>query len=421
MKSKALFKPRDVISLIKNRIPGQIVIQYTDRCNAECPQCSMNKTLPYPRHTANMEDVKRTIEAAGEMGFKAISFTGGEPLLYIDEIMELSVYAELAGIEYIRTGTNGYMFMNSQDARFNSRIHSFAEKLRNTKIRNLWISIDSAVPEVHEKMRGLPGVVKGIEKALPIFHQYDIYPSINLGINRNINGLWEEVNHKRLADGEAFYSYFYEGFDGFFRFAKNLGFTIANACYPMSVSKDNDKNLSAVYGADSSNNVVCFDEAEKLNIYRALMDQIPNHRSSMRIFTPTSSLYSLIKDIENGDYSYPCRGGKDFFFVSNKDAEVYPCGYRGNESLGKLWDLNSTKKTVNCRSCDWECFRDPSVLTGPVIEAFNHPIALGQKLVKEKEYFKLWYNDMRYYRDCDYFNGRIAPRPDKLKKYEEML
>ncbi len=417
MKSNLLFKPKDLISLIRNRIPGQLVIQYTDRCNAECPQCSMNKTLPYPRHTANFDDIKRTIETAGIKGFKAISFTGGEPLLYTDEIMELSIYAEMAGIEYIRTGTNGYIFMNSHEDKFYSRIHSFAERLQKTKIRNLWISIDSAVPEVHEKMRGLPGVIKGIEKALPIFHQYDIYPSINLGINRNINGLWEEMKDKKIGDSEAFYDYFNKGFDSFFRFAKNLGFTIANACYPMSVSKDNDKNLSAVYGADSLNNVVSFDESEKINIYKALMDQIPNHRSSLRIFTPTSSLYSLIKDIEEGNYSYPCRGGKDFFFVSNKDAEVYPCGYRGNESLGKLWEINKVDESVNCRSCDWECFRDPSELTGPITEAFNNPLNLAMKFVKEKEYFKLWYNDMIYYRDCDYFNGRVAPRLDKLIKY----
>jgi hypothetical protein len=32
-------------------------------------------------------------------------------------------------------------------------------------------------------MGGLNGVIKGIEKALPIFHKHGIYPAANLGIN----------------------------------------------------------------------------------------------------------------------------------------------------------------------------------------------------------------------------------------------
>ena len=37
-------------------------------------------------------------------------------------------------------------------------------------------------------MRGLPGVVQGIEQSLPIFHANGIYPAVNLGINRRIGG-----------------------------------------------------------------------------------------------------------------------------------------------------------------------------------------------------------------------------------------
>jgi MoaA/NifB/PqqE/SkfB family radical SAM enzyme len=93
-------------------------------------------------------------------------------------------FARDAGIEYTRTGTNGFMFMNSDSGDFEKRIAKIAEALAATKIRNFWISIDSADPALHEAMRGLPGVIKGIEKALPIFNQYGIYPSANLGISR---------------------------------------------------------------------------------------------------------------------------------------------------------------------------------------------------------------------------------------------
>lgn len=67
-------------------------------------------------------------------------------------------------------------------------MHDLAERLSKTNLRNLWISIDSADASTHEQMRGLHGVIEGIKIALPIFHEYGIFPAANLGINRNMGG-----------------------------------------------------------------------------------------------------------------------------------------------------------------------------------------------------------------------------------------
>ena len=69
----------------------------------------------------------------------------------------------------------------------------------------------------------------------------------------------------------------------------------------------------------------------------------------------------------------------------------------------------------NCTLCDWECFRDPSELFGPILEMSAHPIHLGKKFYQSPEYFQYWYNDLKYYRACNYFNGRKAPNYTKLK------
>ena len=63
-------------------------------------------------------DARRIIDAAVKKGVGALSFTGGEPFLYIDELVSLIDYAGKAGIEYIRTGTNGYIFLNSERTDF---------------------------------------------------------------------------------------------------------------------------------------------------------------------------------------------------------------------------------------------------------------------------------------------------------------
>lgn len=408
----------NAFSLIKGRIPGQVIIQYTDRCNGKCPQCGMRFTEKYERSKLPQEEVKKIIYAASKQGVQALSFTGGEPFLYEKEILNLIEYAGNCNIKYIRTGTNGFMFMDSENANFKDKIKNFAEKLSETKLRNFWISIDSMDTETHENMRGLKGVIKGIEKALPIFHEYGLYPAANLGINRNTGGIGNIP--EKMEDDNEFYSTFRNAFRGFYDFVIDLGFTMVNACYPMSIDNNSKNQLEASYGANSTNNIVAFSNREKIQIFKALIDTIPEYRSKIRLFTPLVSLYSMIKQYEGfEEYSLPCRGGIDFFFVSVKDGDTYPCGFRGNNNMGKLYDMNvkGIKKEAFCRRCDWECFRDPSEMMGYLIKFISNPIASIIKNEKDQIYRKLWREDIDYYNACDLFDGRRNMNKKKLKKF----
>ncbi len=400
-------------SLVRGAVPGQVVIQYTDVCNASCPQCGMRVTERFRRSRISVDDVKRIIDSASGRGIKALSFTGGEPFLFFDEIVGLIKYAEASGIEYIRTGTNGFLFMNHDRPGYRQKVTGIAERLAETGLYTFWISIDSSVPEVHESMRGLPGVIRGIEKALPIFHEHGIYPSANLGINRNIRGFFPG----RKKNPVEFYEYFKEAFGDFFSFVTNMGFTISNACYPMSndpVGEDDD----ALYRATSADGVVSFDPGEKALLFKALLDVVPAFRGKIRIFSPRSSLFSLVRQYTVGSgYCYPCKGGTDFFFIDARTGDTYPCGYRGRENLGKFWDMDRRQEDVDCKRCDWECFRDPSELFGPLLSLFNHPLGLLKRLVEDRNYMKLWFQDIQYYRAADFFNGRIPPDYGRLSRW----
>lgn len=65
----------------------------------------------FNRSKLDMDRAKRIIDFAAQNGVYAISFTGGEPLLFFDEIVVLLKYAKDAGIGYTRTGTNGFLFI----------------------------------------------------------------------------------------------------------------------------------------------------------------------------------------------------------------------------------------------------------------------------------------------------------------------
>jgi hypothetical protein len=118
-----IFQGKNIHSLLQGRIPGQLVIQYTNACNATCPQCSMRKSMIYARSKISEEEIYKIIDSAEKQKIQALSFTGGEPFLYKEELLRLLNYASKRDIPYLRTGTNGFLFMNSQSSDFTDRMH----------------------------------------------------------------------------------------------------------------------------------------------------------------------------------------------------------------------------------------------------------------------------------------------------------
>lgn len=397
-----LLKPNPLTRFsLNSRIPGQLVVQYTDHCNAGCPQCGMNRGQKFTRHTLGVSKTEKLLDAAAEKGIAAVSFTGGEPFLFLDELCHLISYAGKLGIKYIRTGTNGFLFTGSEKNDFYERISRLADQLANTPIRNIWVSIDSFNPQTHEQIRGLPGVVQGIEKALPVFAERGLHLSANLGINRLFAG--------SQSKEELDYHDFLNGFDRFYRYVRELGFSIANVCYPMWTDP-NQQESAAVYTATSSEKLVYFSHKEKLAMFQALFDSIPLHRKNLRIFTPRSSLHALMNQYRGKqELSSPCRGGIDFFFIDSQDGMTYPCGYRGDDPLGRLdkIKIGELGSRDDCRRCDWECFRDPSELFSPLLDVRTRPKRLLKRLRQDPRFYKLWCEDLIYYHRCNYFNGRI--------------
>jgi hypothetical protein len=111
----------------------------------------------------------------------------------------------------------------------------------------------------------------------------------------------------------------------------------------------------------------------------------------------------------------------DFFFVNAADGHTYPFGYRGNENLGRLWELDRHRlnppPAAACRQCDWECFRDPSELFGPLLAAFSNPLGLLRRVADEPRGLATLAGDLSYYMACGFFNGRRPPDFRKLNRF----
>jgi len=396
--------------LLRGRLPGQAVIQITDQCNATCCQCGMSKENHFARHSLDLETVERILDTVLHLGMHAVSFTGGEPLLHFERLTAMIRAAKKRGIKYIRTGTNGFIFRNHTAPDFSDRMKRTANTLLESGIRNFWISLDSCDPKIHEANRGLPGVVAGMAKALPIFHRQGLYPSVNLGINRLCGGELPELTH--ADDPHAFHQGFTTAFTRFFNTAVDMGFTIANCCYPMS------QEDGTVYQASSQDAFIRFSTEEKRLMLQALSDIIPAFRPKIRLFTPRSSLDALIHQDKEEKDTYACRGGLDFFFIDAAKGHAYPCGYRAEDDMGPLWNMTDLPDNeATCRKCDWECFRDPSELFGPLTTAIGSPREMLRKFKARPDFFRLWVEDLRYYLACDTFDGTKPMLPGKMARF----
>ena len=190
-------------------------------------------------------------------------------------------------------------------------------------------------------------------------------------------------------------------------------------CYPMSVDAEDSRGLEAVYAATSMQRVVSFSRKEKACLFKALLRAAEPFRSRIRIFTPRCALHALslqYSDNSGRTSTHPCRGGLDFFFANAEDGLIYPCGYRGGDCLGNLED-NRISENTDCRLCDWECFRDPSELFGPLTDFMSNPFHVVKKLKSDPEFFRLWLEDLRYNIACDFFDGSKNIDEAKLERF----
>jgi MoaA/NifB/PqqE/SkfB family radical SAM enzyme len=400
-----------------SRLPGQLVIQITNYCNGSCPQCGMRREAKIRRAKLPVEIIRKVLRDCAENGVEAVSFTGGEPFINIPEILNLLDYAGGLKIPYLRSGTNGYMFAPGGEAAGVDKLIPFVEALIKSPLRNFWISMDSADTKTHERLRGFPGVIDGITKALPVFHARGLYPAVNLGINRYIAG--EMIPPlEESGDEETFLKGFRLGFSAFFTKAIDMGFTMANVCYPMSFETTDLGTEEPAYGAISEDIMVRFSRRELRLVFQALFDTIPAFRKSIRIFTPLSALYALSRE-NSRDLLFPCLGGICYFYMDSRDGHIYPCGYRGDEAMGaSIAELRTAPGQQEpegrrpeglrpyCKKCHWECFMDPSQLFGIFRYVIRHPYHTCFGKYLDRRMLRLWLEDVKYYLACDLFDGR---------------
>jgi len=136
--------------------PFLVVWNYTNACNLRCKHCYQSAGKPTPDELTTDECLD-VIDQFHDNYVVTIAFSGGEPLLRKD-FYDVARYATEREI-YVSIATNGTLLTKSN-----------LNRLADSGVGYLQISLDAADPKVHDSFRGVPGswakTVQGIKNAV---------------------------------------------------------------------------------------------------------------------------------------------------------------------------------------------------------------------------------------------------------------
>ena len=120
-------------------------------CNLSCSYCVAESTPRAPRNAIGLDNARRIVDEAVDLGFSELFFTGGEPFI-LDEIFDMLAYASAR----LKTTvlTNAMLF--------NSRRLARLLEIANPKLQ-VQVSLDGGRAEHHDAYRGAGSWKKTVE------------------------------------------------------------------------------------------------------------------------------------------------------------------------------------------------------------------------------------------------------------------
>ena len=165
-----------------NREHNYLRMSLTEKCNFRCTYCMPldGVKLSEKSKLLTLNERKRLIKIfsnSSGLGFKKIRFTGGEPLLCENELIELIKYSKSLSYDTIAITTNGY------------KLNKLLPSLIDAGLNSINISLDTLQEDKFQTITRRPGRI--INKVLAsIFHASsynNVRVKVNCVVKRNFN------------------------------------------------------------------------------------------------------------------------------------------------------------------------------------------------------------------------------------------
>ncbi len=324
--------------------PGTCHFAITSICNAKCDFCNfaVDRLPMSARHSVTLEGAKQAIDILNWNGVHFVIFTGGEPLAHRDFAAMVRHASDLGMATTLVT--NGWLLTPDR-----------IEALADAGLASVYISIDAASADVHEKNWGLPGVCARIREANVILKRADI-------------GTAASVTMSRLVDYEKLPA-----------FMESLGFDSLTFSYPLAA-------LSSTYLSYSDSKLVAY-TSEELHEAFELAKSLKQH---FTVLNPTASIEDLQRHLRGEPEVFSCIAGWKFFYL-DWHLDLYRC-HNWDRPMCHITEFDGSQRFRDgCTACMIDCYRDNSVMQhiGVAVSDGFHAAARGRL----REAGKHWFNN----------------------------
>ncbi len=171
--------------------PFLVVWNYTNACNLRCKHCYQSAGGPSPDELTT-EERFRIVDQLSENKVSALAFSGGEPLIR-EDLFRVARYAHERGL-YVSIATNGTLLNDN-----------VLEKLKDSCVDYIEISLDSSKEEIHDSFRGVRGAFKRTLRGIKNAVEKRFYTCIAITATKNnlyeipdIINIAKEIGVKRV-------------------------------------------------------------------------------------------------------------------------------------------------------------------------------------------------------------------------------
>ena len=161
-------------------IPLILSWNVTRKCNMKCSHCYINADTKESITELTTEEAKNLIDQICEVSKPLLVLSGGEPLLRPD-IYDLVRYGASKGLK-MGIGSNGSLI--ESDA---------AKKLKEAGIETISISLDSHIPEQHDKFRGIQGSWEKAVNAIKVLRKNGVLVQVNTTVTQQNYSQIDEI------------------------------------------------------------------------------------------------------------------------------------------------------------------------------------------------------------------------------------
>lgn len=276
-----------------------IAWELTRNCNLNCIHCRAAATLgPYDGELT-LTECRTIIDEISPWASPTIILTGGEPLMR-DDIFDIIQYGNGKGLRLVMA-INGTLLDREK-----------GERLRESGIRRISLSIDGKDKDAHDSFRGVKGSFKAVMEAATILKDTGIPFQINTTVTR--------LNVEDLPQ--------------IYRTVKSTGAVGWHVFLLVPVGRGEalkGKELDTELYEDTLHWLYDMEKREEVEIKA----------------TCAPHYYRIVKEKGDTPKSAGCLAGKSFMFISHRGI-AQPCGYLEipsgdvrREGIRKVWEESS--------------------------------------------------------------------------------